>query len=424
MSTQRPPSNGREKKLVMSFDVGTTFTGVSYVILEPGKIPQIFGVTNFPGQQTGDSKIPSVVLYDQAGSVFAVGAETNVDGDPDLIQNNELEVAEWVLSLSHKGRKDTLLVSDKKDDRSSKVLDVSYIFFGIQGSTTSFARPSGVMFVKFGSRSDNEASYGITSGNIKLTGQTIATFFDPTIDRIIQTVEAQIRNARVPIKSIFLVGGFCTSTYLYSRLDTHFSPRNINVIVPDPYLSKAVAEGSLYYYIDHSVTSRMSKCIYGVRCTWEYNPSDPENRARQHTVFLRHNGRRYVLGGFTTMIRKGVEVSETQEYRSPFMIVLDDSGFANYRNHYASLHSYQGAQVNPMWDDRETEMFSNICEIVADVSPVKRFLSQQYDQSARFYRIDYEVVLLFGHTELKAQIAWKENGQEKRGPAAIVYRDV
>jgi len=38
-----------------------------------------------------------------------------------------------------------------------------------------------------------------------------------------------------------------------------------------------------------------------------------------------------------------------------------------------------------------------------------------------FYRLHFDIVLLFGMTELKAQIAWKENGIEKRSAAKIFY---
>lgn len=39
------PFDGPTKKLVLALDVGTTFSGVSYVVLEPGKVPIIQGVT-------------------------------------------------------------------------------------------------------------------------------------------------------------------------------------------------------------------------------------------------------------------------------------------------------------------------------------------------------------------------------------------
>ena len=32
-------------KLVVAFDIGTTYSGVSYCILKPGQVPEILGIT-------------------------------------------------------------------------------------------------------------------------------------------------------------------------------------------------------------------------------------------------------------------------------------------------------------------------------------------------------------------------------------------
>lgn len=52
---------------------------------------------------------------------------------------------------------------------------------------------------------------------------------------------------------------------------------------------------------------------------------------------------------------------------------------------------------------------------------LRRHSPQTAPSGAEFYRIDYDVVLLFGLTELKAQISWMENGVEMRTPASIAY---
>lgn len=44
-SDMRKPYTGHMRSLVIALDVGTTFSGVSYAILEPGEIPKIHGVT-------------------------------------------------------------------------------------------------------------------------------------------------------------------------------------------------------------------------------------------------------------------------------------------------------------------------------------------------------------------------------------------
>lgn len=41
----REPYAGSSRKLVLALDVGTTFSGVSYCILDPGEIPKIHGVS-------------------------------------------------------------------------------------------------------------------------------------------------------------------------------------------------------------------------------------------------------------------------------------------------------------------------------------------------------------------------------------------
>lgn len=39
-----PPYAGTSRKLVLAIDVGTTFSGVSYAILDPGEVPTIQNV--------------------------------------------------------------------------------------------------------------------------------------------------------------------------------------------------------------------------------------------------------------------------------------------------------------------------------------------------------------------------------------------
>ncbi|KAG1737858.1 uncharacterized protein EDB91DRAFT_471992 [Suillus paluster] len=73
----RQPYRGLSRKLVLAFDVGTTYSGISYCILDPGEVPKIEPVTRYPAQEHsgGNSKIPSILYYDSSGTVRAIGAE-------------------------------------------------------------------------------------------------------------------------------------------------------------------------------------------------------------------------------------------------------------------------------------------------------------------------------------------------------------
>lgn len=57
-----------------------------------------------------------------------------------------------------------------------------------------------------------------------------------------------------------------------------------------------------------------------------------------------------------------------------------------------------------------TVHFTDLCEVTADVTKVKNLIEPQYNRhGSKYYSLTYDIVLLFGLTELKAQIAWIEN---------------
>ena len=57
-----------------------------------------------------------------------------------------------------------------------------------------------------------------------------------------------------------------------------------------------------------------------------------------------------------------------------------------------------------------TEMFSTLCHITADTSQMAKALRRlRGPGGTRYYHLTCRIVLLFGLTELKAQIDWVEN---------------
>jgi hypothetical protein len=55
------------------------------------------------------------------------------------------------------------------------------------------------------------------------------------------------------------------------------------------------------------------------------------------------------------------------------------------------------------------EKYFVLCTVHADTSNIAEALKPQQGKSGTYYRLDFEMVLSFGLTELKAQIAWFEN---------------
>jgi len=91
------PYRGLSRKLVLAFDVGTTYSGVSYCMLLPGEVPKILRVSRYPAQEHigGDSKIPSILYYDRQGAVRAVGAEALQQHIIDQAKEENWDKLEW-----------------------------------------------------------------------------------------------------------------------------------------------------------------------------------------------------------------------------------------------------------------------------------------------------------------------------------------
>ena len=66
--------------------------------------------------------------------------------------------------------------------------------------------------------------------------------------------------------------------------------------------NKAVAIGAVSYYIDHFVTTRISKFTYGVPGNIVYDPSNPEHVRRLNKSYIDSMGDRRIPDSFVTML--------------------------------------------------------------------------------------------------------------------------
>ena len=109
----RKPFQGRARKLVLAFDVGTTYSAISYCILDSGEVLEIHGdqvgasrlnrairlrvYPRYPAQEQvkGDNKIPSILYYDKWLAVRAVGAEALQQHIIEQAENEDWIKVEW-----------------------------------------------------------------------------------------------------------------------------------------------------------------------------------------------------------------------------------------------------------------------------------------------------------------------------------------
>ncbi|CAA7260321.1 unnamed protein product [Cyclocybe aegerita] len=589
----RKAFSGDSRKLVLAFDVGTTFSGISYSILDPGRSPEIRGVTRFPGQHesyNGSSKIPTIIYYDKNGKVRAVGAEavtesmlvaaeeecwfkaewfklllckkktgnplvqeislpprktiTQVFADflkylfecaseyikdthangPDLwasvkdkvdfvlshpngwegreqaimrnaailaglvpdtpvgrgrvsfltegeaslhfaIENGLLEgVAEkgqgFLIVDAGGGTIDTSVYRRKPGDsksfeeiaasqchlngsvfvsrRARQYLkgwltdspfedDVDTIVDEFDRATKQrFSDPKNPQFIKVGNTRQNFKEWNISHGQLKLDGKNVLSFFAPSLRSIVNSIGEQRRLSVSPIKHVILVGGFSANEWLFKSLNDNLAPHRMNVFRPPNRVNKAVADGALSFYLDHYVTSRVSKYTFGTDVSVDYNSFNEEHVKRRGKVF-RHSisGELRVPGGFAVILPKNTQVTESKEFRQSFILqpVFSPGQSQGVEQIDADIFCYHGIDKNPGWMDTDRGNFARLCNIVADRPQMSRKTKTNGDQNKIYSEVSYEIVILFGKTELQAQIAWLENGVEKRSPAKIVYND-
>ncbi|KAH7884462.1 hypothetical protein F5I97DRAFT_1937901 [Phlebopus sp. FC_14] len=579
-SEWRKPYTGLTRSLVIALDVGTTFSGVSYTILEPNQVPIIHGVTRFPGQEhvAGNSKIPSILYYDRHGNVMAAGAEadnativsqaedegwikaelfklrlrpkamkldmngirftplprnkTPVDVFGDFLHylfrctrsfiidthaNGKAlwkaveHTVEFVLSHPNgwEGAQQTKmrraaiyggLIPDTDEgkarirfvtegeaslhacvqsglaadvlsnpsrhgflvaDAGGGTLDISsYAVRGTQplvieevappdcifagsvfvsrrareffaeklknskyGSPDSidhitkrfdettkrlFRDKKDIQWVPFGSPLDKDPTAGIRGGSLKLTGAEVAEFFEPSVQAAVASIKAQVHASQGMIRSVWLVGGFAASPWLFAQLQDRLASMKITVNRPDNQTSKAVADGALGFYCDHHVSARMSKFMYGVEYLREYDPNDPEHVARKERLCELPSGPRLLPDAFDCILARGVKVKESTVFTRKYCTEL--TNLSTLSVFEVEIWCYRGGDTIPPWILRHAEDYSTLCVVRADLSPLSGSAEPKQGKNGKTYwTIVFSVEIHFGLTEFKARIKWNDN---------------
>ncbi|KJA20585.1 hypothetical protein HYPSUDRAFT_1091217 [Hypholoma sublateritium FD-334 SS-4] len=569
----RKPYSGLSRSLVIAIDVGTTFSGVSYAILEPGEIPKIHGVTRFPGQEhvAGNSKIPSVIYYDKNGSIMAAGAEADsnsivaqaeddgwikaelfklrlrprqmqlnmngmrlsplprgkspvhVFGDylnylysctrsfisdthangtalwnavesdiqfvlshpngwegPQQTRMRKAAVYGRLVPDSDEGRARIRFVTEGEAslhacvlsglagdvlsnpskhgfliaDAGGGTLDISS--YAIKGtsplSMEEIAPPdcifAGSVFVsrrarefleeklkhsKYGTpdsldhitrkfdettkrlfRNRNELQFILFGSPLDRTlfSTVVANLFEPSVDAAVNCIKNQIDASRGMIRSVFLVGGYAASPWLFGQLQERLAPYNINVSRPDTQTSKAVADGAIGFYCDHHVSARMSKFMYGVEFLRELDPNDPEHLVRKEKLCELPSGPKLLPDAFDCILARSVKVKESTVFTRKYCTELTNLSMLSVFE--VEIWCYRGGNVVPKWINRHEDEFSTLCVVQADLSPLNGSAEPKAGKNGKkYWTIVFSVEIHFGLTEFKARIKWMDNGQVK-----------
>jgi hypothetical protein len=278
-------------------------------------------------------------------------------------------------------------------------------------------------FVQVGGHKLNDTERGIRRGIKAFTGTEMESFFMPLADQILESVEEQMKGR--PVKYVILVGGFGDSPYLRARFQSNPMFKGAEVILVNNSTAKAVAEGSVIWKIQHSVTARAVRFAYGI----ENNPLyEPKNPAHQGRKCLSSVNRGWIVKNvWHGFVKKGEIVKVDKCCR-----------FEN-RLHHDSPNADLSKAVIAIWvsliDDPTTAkhyFMTDIngrlrpgvklaCRIKADMSNAKDTLKKRNGEDGPRWTLDHDILLYFGRTELMAQMAWKDSkGKEHRSDAVVV----
>lgn len=206
--------------------------------------------------------------------------------------------------------------------------------------------------------------------------------------------------------------------------------------------NKAVADGAMSFYLDHRVSVRVASKTYGLDCNTIFNKADPQHIARMHTLYTGASGHQYVQHKFTSILPKVCVTCQLLFKRLTLFRELESRKIKNFVGPIARLPEARHLVVQlpsifnvtaGLWkilDGRiqnlvsvsvmlaplgcscamGSDMFSTLCTIKGDTAAMTRALKTRHSPDGTpFYQLDFSVVLLFGLTELKAQLCWVED---------------
>ncbi|KXN92821.1 hypothetical protein AN958_06035 [Leucoagaricus sp. SymC.cos] len=184
-----------------------------------------------------------------------------------------------------------------------------------------FENPSRPQFIRFGNKEDMDLILKIRSGALRLDGTVVASFFEPSIECIVDGVLEQCRRAHRRITSVFLVGGFSENEFLLEQVKECLEPHGLSVFRPPNtqlqafksvngkngplnvyFRNKIVADGAVSFVLDHPVLSRVTRYAAGTEAKMPYNQNLLEHRKRRAQAIVDLAGNLRIPRGFDIIL--------------------------------------------------------------------------------------------------------------------------
>ncbi|XP_060588445.1 heat shock 70 kDa protein 12A-like [Ruditapes philippinarum] len=180
-----------------------------------------------------------------------------------------------------------------------------------------------------------ESKVQVLRDKLKIDGDVINEFFEPTVRKIISHVENILTESSVDgCAAILMVGGFSESSVLQRNVKSTF--KHLKVIVPDD-AGLAVLKGAVIFgHKPTTITERICKFTYGHGFSHRYNESC---KHRKGIVEKDENGDMRCYDLFDIRVKAGQSVKVDEEQPERICTPVTDDQTALAINVYASTSS-------------------------------------------------------------------------------------
>lgn len=304
-------------------------------------------------------------------------------------------------------------------DNLSSAQRTKYVDTGVEdfisNAKNHFDNKEGEVVVKVGGISEDFDDIEVDSGDMNIASHSVASFFDPCVDQIKESLREQIGNHDVPY--MFLVGGFGDSPYLFNCLKDKF--RNSLVTLNDK-TAKAVADGSVIWQIEKNVVSRNVRFSYGTDVTPMYNPMLPSHSGRK--MGRSRSGMLHVADAWSEIVKRGTPMTCGDVKRETYWSEYG-TNYPPIMNYQTKIYSTKSATRFDFIRDNDGNLspgFYEVCELSADLSSLRGALKQEEGLNGTYWHLKFMIGIRFGGTEMEAFIEWEEDGQTRTGPVSVI----
>lgn len=271
------------------------------------------------------------------------------------------------------------------------------------------------VIVRVGGPKEDFDEIEVDSGDMTISSHSMASFFDPCVDQIAESLAKQISNE--DIQYMFLVGGFGDSPYLFKRLNSEFGN---SLVTLNDKTAKAVADGCVIWQIEKSVVSRVTRFSYGTDILPKYDRNLRQHNGRKTSVY--HDGTLRVSDGWSEIVKQGTAMKNDEEIKSNYTCAYS-TNYPNSMDYTTHVYATESASSGDFIKDNHGYLnhgFYDVCTLTADLKSLRGAMEPKTGLNGTYWQISFSVGIRFGGTQLEAFIEWEENGGTRRGPMSKI----